>query len=73
MELIPVGDNKLKIMLTLSDMTRFEIPEGAPDIPCEQIRARFPRDSERSKFHYGFQCLGGPSVRTVLSVKERRV
>lgn len=58
MELIPVGDNKLKIMLTLSDMTRFEIPEGAPDIPCEQIRLAFREILNEASSITGFNVSG---------------
>lgn len=58
MELIPVGDNKLKIMLTLSDMTRFEIPDGVPDVPCEQIRLAFREILNEASSITGFNTSG---------------
>ena len=58
MELIPVGDNKLKIMLTLSDMTRFEIPEEVPEMTNEQIRGAFREILNEARSITGFNTAG---------------
>lgn len=58
MELILVSDSKLKIMLTHSDMTRFDIPCNFPETDSEQFRSAFREILHEARDRTGFNTTG---------------
>lgn len=58
MELIQVGDNKLKIMLTLADMDRYEISEEIMEMSNAHVRSAFREILKEARMKTGFNTTG---------------
>ena len=58
MELIMVSDSKIKIMLTVSDMTRYEITQDVLEMGNEHVRSAFREILNEVRSRTGFNATG---------------